>query len=489
MKYLIIGLGSIGRRHIENLGKFDKEAEFFAFRQRNLSLADFIKKNKIKVFTDETKAFSDRYDAVFITNPTSMHMKFAILAAEKGNNLFIEKPVSNDRKGISELKRLVEKKQLITMTGYNLRFNPGLAKIKDNMKRLGRIYFARAQIGEYLPDWHPGEDYSKGYSARKEMGGGALLTLSHEVDYMLWLLGVPSSVFARLKKVSDMDIDVEDNVELILDYENKVIAEININYLQQQHTRTLQIVGENGELYWDYYANNAYFFDNKTKKKEILFKIDFERNIMYEEEMKHFIECLKQKKKPLVDIDGGINALEVCLCAKLSDNQNQAIKIKQFSAKLADIKLLALDFDGVLTDNRVLVDEDGKEAVFCSRGDGFGIEQLKKHGVDVIVISKEKNKVVKARCDKMHIECSHGVEDKLSQLKSEIKSRKIKMENVCFVGNDLNDIECIKASGFGVAVDDAHPEAKRAADYITRKRGSFGAVREITDMLCDANGS
>jgi YrbI family 3-deoxy-D-manno-octulosonate 8-phosphate phosphatase len=149
----------------------------------------------------------------------------------------------------------------------------------------------------------------------------------------------------------------------------------------------------------------------------------------------------------------------------------------------SNIKLLAFDFDGVMTDNKVMVDENGKESVVCNRSDGMGIEMVKNKDIEVIVISKEQNKVVKARCDKLKIPCAHGVDDKISILKKEIEKRNLSPDEVCFVGNDVNDIECIKYVGLGVAVNNAYPEVKKVADLVTEKNGGDGAVREIIDKM------
>ncbi|MDO8486445.1 MAG: HAD hydrolase family protein [Candidatus Staskawiczbacteria bacterium] len=156
---------------------------------------------------------------------------------------------------------------------------------------------------------------------------------------------------------------------------------------------------------------------------------------------------------------------------------------KMLEKKFKKIKLLVLDFDGVMTDNKVLVSEDGKEAVFCNRSDGLGIGMLIKKGVEIIVISKEKNKVVQARCDKLEIKCLRGIDNKRDSFLREVKKRNLKLENVCFVGNDINDLECIKTAGIGVAVVDAYPEVLKAADYITSKKGGRGAIREVVDLI------
>lgn len=152
--------------------------------------------------------------------------------------------------------------------------------------------------------------------------------------------------------------------------------------------------------------------------------------------------------------------------------------------KLKKIKLLALDFDGVLTDNKVFIDETGKEMVICDRSDSLGIDLLKKKGrIDIIVISKEINKVVQQRCNKLKIECISGINDKLATLKIALKEKNMTLEDVAFIGNDVNDIECIQESGVGVAVSDSAPEVLQIADIVTKNKGGNGAVREFIEIL------
>ena len=150
---------------------------------------------------------------------------------------------------------------------------------------------------------------------------------------------------------------------------------------------------------------------------------------------------------------------------------------------LAQIRLLVLDFDGVLTDNRVLVHEDGTEAVFCHRGDGLGLERLRDAGVEAIVLSKEKNPVVGARCRKLNLGCYQGEEEKLEKLIQICADRSLPSSQVAYVGNDINDLECIAWVGVGIAVADAMPSVLAAADFVTEQAGGFGAVREVCDLL------
>lgn len=150
---------------------------------------------------------------------------------------------------------------------------------------------------------------------------------------------------------------------------------------------------------------------------------------------------------------------------------------------LTGIQLLVLDFDGVMTDNRVIVREDGLEAVVCHRGDGMGIEMVRKAGIEVLVLSREDNPVVAARCRKLKIDCVHGVKDKIVLFQDMIDERELNSAQVAYVGNDVNDLDCMQYAGTGVAVADSHPEALAVADVILETPGGHGAVREFCDML------
>lgn len=159
---------------------------------------------------------------------------------------------------------------------------------------------------------------------------------------------------------------------------------------------------------------------------------------------------------------------------------------KQIVESARKVKIVVFDFDGVFTDNRVLVSEDGKESVFCSRGDGHGIKLLKETGVDVLVISTEVNPVVGARCNKLKLRCIQGCEDKLEALTKELKRLDIKPEESAYLGNDVNDLECLRMVGLPACVSDATPKILKFCRYKTKTRGGFGAVREFCDFIIGA---
>lgn len=147
------------------------------------------------------------------------------------------------------------------------------------------------------------------------------------------------------------------------------------------------------------------------------------------------------------------------------------------------IKVVAFDFDGVFTDNRVLVTEGGKEAVFCWRGDGLGLTMIKSKGLCPLVISSEINPIVTLRCKKLGILCIQGCKDKLEVLRQQTKKLDISLKNVSFVGNDINDMDCLKEVGLPICVSNSHPKVLPLGKYITKAKGGFGAVREICDLF------
>lgn len=153
------------------------------------------------------------------------------------------------------------------------------------------------------------------------------------------------------------------------------------------------------------------------------------------------------------------------------------------------MRLLVLDFDGVLTDNRVLVDETGREAVWCHRGDGWGIARLRDAALPVVVLSTEENGVVAARCRKLRVPCVQGERDKLAALRRLAAEAGVGPEAVAFVGNDVNDADCLEWVGFPIVVADAMAMVRPLARYVTALPGGHGAVREVCDWILAATAA
>jgi predicted dehydrogenase len=198
MKILIAGLGSIGRRHLRNLRTLGQE-DVVLYRTHQATLPD-AELGDLPTFTEQSLALDEKPDSVIIANPTALHLDVAIAAAKAGAALLIEKPISDGLAGLGEIQSALNLSGKPAMVGFHFRFHPVLNQVKALLEsgQLGKPLSARAHWGEYLPDWHPWEDYRRSYAARADLGGGVVNTLSHPLDYLRWLLGEVESVSAGL---------------------------------------------------------------------------------------------------------------------------------------------------------------------------------------------------------------------------------------------------------------------------------------------------
>ena len=335
MKILITGLGSIGQRHLRNLRHiWGNGVEIIAYRSkgRNIKISDDMtaqfdvdleKTYNIQTFTDYNKALAQNPCAVFITCPTSLHVSMALAAAKRGCHLFIEKPLSDKMEGIEELIRVVKEKSLITLIGYQLRFDPCLKLISELIKeqKIGQIITVRSEFGEYLPNAHPYEDYREGYAARKDLGGGAVLSLIHELDYIYWLFGMPRKLFALGGRLSKLEIDADDTGSILMEcrvYDKLIPIHIHLDFIQRPPSRNCYIIGEEGKIFWDYYSNRVDLYTVEKKEWQSYHFNEFQRNDMFLAEIKHFVACLEGREKPIVDINEGFKSLRIALAAKRS---------------------------------------------------------------------------------------------------------------------------------------------------------------------------
>ena len=319
MKILVIGAGSIGRRHINNLNLLGYEdIDVVDINDANL---DYAKKNfKIKeTFNDFKDAISSKsYDAAFVLTPPIYHIPMALELARNGIDLFIEKPLGHNLENVDELMKIKENNNLIIMVGYNQKFNFGLRKLKSYIEEgiLGKIYYIRAEVGQYLPDWRPWQDYRKSYTAIKELGGGMILDGSHEIDYVMWLANSKVKEIKSISgKISNLEINVEDIVEVILKFENNVIASIHLDMIEKGYNRYCKILGEKGSVKWIFKDNTLEFYDGESKEL-ITKKYEIDPNHSYLEELKHFFNCVENRVEPLSNIYTGKETLDVVMKIK-----------------------------------------------------------------------------------------------------------------------------------------------------------------------------
>jgi len=325
---LIAGLGSIGRRHLRNLRLLGHK-DLVLYRTGHSTLPDDDQVNML-IENDLAAALDQRPQATVIANPTALHLPVALAAARAGCHLFIEKPVSHAMEGLDQLAAIVRSQKLRVLVGFQFRFHPGLCVIKRLIDdgAIGPIVCAHSHWGEYLPDWHPGEDYQQSYSARAELGGGVLLTLCHPFDYLRWLLGEVRSVTAVTGQLSGLNLDVEDTADIVLQFESGAIGSVHLDYIQRPASHWLQITGQTGTIHWDNMDGVVRCYRVDHKEEDIIPPpADFERNTMFMTEMRHFLDCIAGRAEPAITLDDGIQALRIALAAKRSAVEERLIKV------------------------------------------------------------------------------------------------------------------------------------------------------------------
>jgi predicted dehydrogenase len=280
-----------------------------------------------RIFVDLDEALAEGPQAVIIATPTAMHLDSAIPAARAGCHLLIEKPLSHTLERVDELLETIEAQGLSVLMGYQYRYHPGLMDIKQaiDSQSIGKISFFRAHWGEYLPDWHPWEDYRDGYSARADLGGGVLLSLCHPIDYSRWLFGEAQVSWAFIDQKGDLELDVDDVAEIGLNCESGAIGSIHLDYLQRPARHYLEIIGTEGTIFWDNREGGMRIFKVGVNDWEYYPPPPgFERNTLFIDEMRHFLDIVRGNTTPLCTLEDGIRSLELISAAKIAGKTEKA---------------------------------------------------------------------------------------------------------------------------------------------------------------------
>ena len=316
---LVVGCGSIGRRHAKNLR---------ALGVRQLALCD-VNAEALQLcskgvtgerFSDYGAALAQfKPDFVVICTPPVFHVEQALLALQSHAHVFIEKPLSHESSGIERLIAEARRNDRNVQVGYNLRFHPGLQILKDliDSGKIGRVLWLNAESGQYLPDWRPWQNYRDSYSARKDLGGGIILDGSHELDYICWLLGRPTGVSCRAEHLSALEVDVEDSAWIYLTFPDRRRAALHLDFVQRTYARSCKVVGENGTAFWDFNAQEVRWFSAEDSAWRSV-PYQFEVNDMYLAEIVHFLESLDSGTGPVVDLEQGRDVIRVVEAAKRS---------------------------------------------------------------------------------------------------------------------------------------------------------------------------
>lgn len=313
MKFLICGLGSIGLRHLRNLKALGYTDIIIYSSGKSVMPRVKEEIEKFKIYDSLAVALEQKPDVCMITNPTSLHVSVAMKAASAGCHLYIEKPLSNTLEQLDQLETIVNNKSLVTFVTYQFRFHPHIKLLKnifaDMKNEYGKGLYVTTEWSEYLPDWHPWEDYKQGYSARKDLGGGVLLTQIHPMNYLSYIFGDIEKVQINKVATRSLDIEVDDIADLMINFNNGMSGHIHIDFLQKPRVHTMKIVTSKGKFAWDYHRNILQFVD-KDGKEDVFANDNFDRNDMFREMLKEFIECVNLNEETKFNLKEAIRELK-----------------------------------------------------------------------------------------------------------------------------------------------------------------------------------
>jgi len=330
-RILIVGLGSIGLRHLGIARDFFPLSKIAVLRDQKIN----------EIPTDANEVFYILSDAIkfkpqiaIICSPASTHVQISLALVKEGVHVLIEKPISNNQKGLEQLNNAAVKNNCVLMVGYNLRFLASLNKFKSLIDNnlIGNLYSVRSEVGQYLPNWRD-KDYRKTVSAQKTLGGGVLLELSHEIDYLRWIFGDVQFVQAQIAKQSELDIDVEDTANILMTFKNNhektnLIASLSLDFIRHDKVRICHVIGEKGSLKWNGLNNEVDLFESKSNQWKNIYKDKASLDQSYKEEWLHFIQCLAKKEQPRINFHDGVEVLKIIDSINYAAVSGTKVKVK-----------------------------------------------------------------------------------------------------------------------------------------------------------------
>ncbi|MBT7269861.1 MAG: Gfo/Idh/MocA family oxidoreductase [Candidatus Marinimicrobia bacterium] len=323
----IVGLGSIGRRHLQLVKELRPELNIIAVRS---GMGKRVEEEKLisAVVHSLDEAMEYGIEAAIIATPAVYHIQQAIEFMKRGIHLLIEKPLSHSLDDVNELFKMQKKSKSVCLVGYCLHYSLGALKFNDMLKnknKIGQILHVQVDCGSYLPDWRQGQDYRKSVSAKAELGGGVLLELSHELDYIRWFFGEMKSVSANIQNSGTLDIDVEDSVDMIFESEQGYSVSVHLDFNTRNTRRKCTARCSNGNLTWDAVENKVIWQPADVIEEVESYQND--RNYVYKEQLKHFFSCIEKGEQPSVSIHDGAIILNMIEFAKKSHKIGKKVAI------------------------------------------------------------------------------------------------------------------------------------------------------------------
>ena len=328
-RVLIVGKGSAGNRYAQIFKKMlpDCVIKHVGSREFDHSISDKKMENSWVTFSPTISV---------VASPANTHIKFARFLSNCSSDLIIEKPLSTNKKGLTELINTFTSNKTVVVVGYNLRFNDSLGQLRELLLagKIGKPISASLEVGKYLPEWRMGQDYKDTVSANKFLGGGVLNELSHEIDYLVWFFGYPHWVFAKLGKNSNLDINVEDNAKIILTFrprshDREILVSVSLDFFRRDSKRRFTVIGETGTLEWDGIKSQIHHYD---AEKKIWNEIKLKDNGMddsYTKLVKSFLNRRRIENKVDSFLDDAVKVVGLLDAARKSTSKGQMVFVKE----------------------------------------------------------------------------------------------------------------------------------------------------------------
>ena len=327
--YLVVGSGSIARRHITNLRTLFPNAEVACVSASGRQVGESETDANI-VFSNISEALVWRPALAVIASPAPFHIQHSLQLLGVGVPVLVEKPLSDSLGTLNPCLDELGKFQDKIEVGYNLRYLSSAQYMKGlvDQAKVGEVLSISVDIGQYLPDWRPNEDYRKGVSARRELGGGALLELSHEFDYITWIFGAFDDVCGVTSCSGVLDIDVEDRADIILSQEGGLVANLHLDFLQRSATRHCKVVGTDGNLLWDL-NKNSIVLERKDVCQVLFEDAGFDRNQMYLDQLVNFELLSRGVSTPVVGLASAVSIIRLIEAVRQSVLTRRSVSLNE----------------------------------------------------------------------------------------------------------------------------------------------------------------
>jgi hypothetical protein len=328
MNLLVIGYGSIGKRHARNIRSSGHNVVLLRHARTEPN------EEGIKEYYsfNDLLAYEKHIDGAVVCSPTSMHLDDVKLLLKEGIPFLLEKPPAPDLASTIEMAGIIKDRGFKKYdVAFNLRYHPVLRFLKDFLPNVGKIFSTSIYVGYYLPYWRPDVDYRETSSAKKELGGGVHIELAHDIEYALWFLGFPELLTGCVSRVSSLDISTDDMCSAILQYKDGTALELHLDYLSYKYLRGGRMIAENGTLEWEWdgKGGKVVYFSKEKRASEDIFVLQpgYDFNSTYTEELENFIGIIKGNRESMVDIETALNTMKVIGAIEQSASEKKWITV------------------------------------------------------------------------------------------------------------------------------------------------------------------